>query len=225
MGPLVLINPNTNVGTTDQMVEIARQAAPEGVAIRGATAPFGVALITNEEELSTSAAAVERLVAAMDLADCAGLILSAFGDPGLEALRKTVSIPVTGIAEAAFLEAASQGRRFSVVTTTPDLVAAMESRAVAYGCGDLFAGVRLTEGDILVMMHDPSALERSLGRAVETAITEDRAEAIIIGGGPLARHARTLARQFPVPIIEPIPAAVRLAVERAAAVPAIERET
>jgi Asp/Glu/hydantoin racemase len=216
MRHLVLVNPNTNVGTTGLMVEIAKQAAPPGVAIRSATASFGVALITNEEQLSTSAVAVERLVASMDLVDCGGVIVAAFGDPGLEALRREIALPVTGIAEAAFQEAASYGRRFSVVTTTPDLVPAIERCAEAYGHGRLFAGVQVTDGDILKLSNDPPELERRLARACEFTISQDAAEVIIIGGGPLAVHARALARRFSVPIVEPIPAAVRLAAERAA---------
>lgn len=216
MGYLLLVNPNTNVGTTIQMVDIAKETAPSGVTIRGATATFGGPLITNEEELSTSAMAVERLISSMDLTDCAGVIVAAFGDPGLQALRTSVRAPVTGIAEAAFLEAALYGRRFSVVTTTPDLVLAIEGRVKACGHENLFTGVRLTQGDVQKLMGDPAELEKRLERASEIAISKDGAEAIIIGGGPLAVYARVLAQRFAVPIIEPIPAAVRLAVKRAA---------
>jgi Asp/Glu/hydantoin racemase len=216
MAHLLLVNPNTNVGTTGQMVEIAKQAAPSGVAIRGATAPFGVPLITDEEQLLTGAVAVERLVSSMDLADCGGVIVAAFGDPGLGALRRQMALPVTGIAEAAFQEAASHEKRFCVVTTTPNLVPAIERCAEAYGHGRLFAGVRVTDGDILELSNDPPRLEKRLAQACEIAISQDAAEIIIIGGGPLAVHAKALARRFSIPIVEPIPAAVRLAARRAA---------
>ena len=43
----------------------------------------------------------------------------------------------------------------------------------------------------------------------------DGAEAIVIGGGPLARSAQALARRLPVPVIDPVCAAVRLACQRA----------
>ena len=56
-------------------------------------------------------------------------------------------------------------------------------------------------------------LEAALADAVRLAITVDHAQAVIIGGGPLARAARALASQFDVPIIEPIPAAVQAMVQ------------
>jgi Asp/Glu/hydantoin racemase len=37
----------------------------------------------------------------------------------------------------------------------------------------------------------------------------------VIGGGPLAAAAEALAPRLPVPVIEPVPAAVRAAVRRA----------
>jgi allantoin racemase len=73
-----------------------------------------------------------------------------------------------------------------------------------------FGGVRLTDGDINALMADPAALEAALARACERTIAEDGAEAIVIGGGPLAVAARALAPRFAVPIVEPIPAAMRL---------------
>ena len=44
---------------------------------------------------------------------------------------------------------------------------------------------------------------------VTNLITEDFADAVIIGGGPLASAAKDLKQFFDIPIIEPIPEAVR----------------
>jgi allantoin racemase len=128
----------------------------------------------------------------------------------LEKSRALCPVPVVGIAEAGMGEAAAAGRRFSVVTTTPLLVGAIERRAEAYGLRAQFAGVRLTHGEMAALMADPPALEAALAQACETAIAEDRAQAIVIGGGPLAMAARALSGRFGVPIVEPIPAAMRL---------------
>jgi Asp/Glu/hydantoin racemase len=64
-------------------------------------------------------------------------------------------------------------------------------------------------------MRDPFLLEASLAEACQAAVSEDSTEAIVIGGGPLAVSAASLRSQFSVPIIEPVPAAVRLALRRA----------
>ena len=84
---------------------------------------------------------------------------------------------------------------------------------------DIIGGqcVRLTEGEVVQLMGEPQRLAEGLAQACEAAIAHDGAEAIIIGGGPLASHAAVLKHMFSVPIIEPVPAAIRLAVARAKA--------
>ncbi len=205
---VLLINPNTNRATTAAMVEIARASDPHA-RIDGATVRTGAPLLVDETLLAQGATAVVDLVRATDFAGLDGGIVAAFGDPGLDAARAICRVPLVGIAEAAMAEAAAGGGRFVVVTTTPLLVGAIERRAAAYGHGAAFGGVRLTVGDIDALMADPAALEAALARACERAIAEDGADAIVIGGGPLAVAARALASRFAVPIVEPIPAAMR----------------
>ncbi len=211
MPRLALINPNTSAATTAAMLEIARPHAPEDVSIEGLTAPFGVPLITNEEALTRSAEAVLALGPRLTPYD--GVIVSAFGDPGLAALRAKLFVSVTGIAEAAMAEAGAGGRAFAVATTTPDLAAAITRSAETYGHRALFRGVFLTPGAPEALMRDPVALQEALLAASEQAVRAGAA-AVIIGGGPLAVAARAIAPRLAAPLIEPVPAAVRLAAQR-----------
>jgi Asp/Glu/hydantoin racemase len=102
------------------------------------------------------------------------------------------------------------------VTTTPLLVPRIARSAAEYGHARVYAGTRLTPGDPAALTADPARLLAALRDACRTAIAEDRVDAIVIGGGPLAVAARALAAEMPVPLVEPVPAAVRLAVARAA---------
>lgn len=213
---LLLINPNMSAATTDAMLAIARGAAPAGLALTGVTASSGAALITNETQLAIAADAVLDALSGGSAAACDGVIISAFGDPGLIRARERLDCPVTGIAEAGMAEAGAEGRFFAVATTTPDLAAAISAAAAHYGHGERFRGVWLTPGDPAVLMADPKRLEAALEAACLEAIAAGAA-AVVIGGGPLAVAARALATRLPVPIIEPIPAAIRLAWRRATA--------
>ncbi|MEO3472084.1 aspartate/glutamate racemase family protein [Roseomonas sp. CAU 1739] len=215
---LLLVNPNTNARTTALMTQIATSAVPSGVSIEGATAATGAPLILDEAMLATAAGAVEALLAGTDLAPFAGVVVAAFGDPGLAAARQRSVVPVTGIAEAAMAEAATHGR-FAIVTTTPLLVDAIAARARAYGHGGTFAGSWLTTGEPGRLMADPTMLEAALEAAIRRAMAEAAPDAIIIGGGPLAAAASALRPRLAVPIIEPVPAAARLAMRRAGAAP------
>lgn len=209
---IALINPNTSAQTTATMLRIARATAGARSPIEGFTAPFGVALITTPETLDHAADAV--LALAPQLAQAKAVIVAAFGDPGLERLRAQLSVPVTGIAEAGMAAAAQGGRRFAVVTTTPALQERIAATAVRYGHTG-FIGTWTTPGDPATLTADPARLFAALQDACFQA-AKNGAEAIIIGGGPLAEAAKALSRSLPLPLIEPLPAAVRLTLHRLA---------
>jgi allantoin racemase len=211
---IALINPNTSAATTARMVEISRAAAEPGIEIVGITAPFGAPLITHPDALSTAGDAV---LSVPDTAfeGMSGVIVAAFGDPGADALGQRLSVPVIGIVEASMRAAADVGR-FSVVTTTPLLADNIRRRAAQLGLGDRLASVRTTEQDPVLLMSDETSLRAALAALIDVAIAADRAEAIIIGGGPLAVVARALAARSPVPLIEPVPAATRALIARLA---------
>ncbi len=205
---ILLINPNTSEATTAQMVAIAQAAAPAGFAVVGATARRGPAMILEAEELSAAAPGVVEMGVA-GASEIAGIIISAFGDPGITALRRLVDVPVVGIAEAAMLEAAAAGRRFGVATVTPSLAEPIAERAREVGLADLYVGIRLTPQEPLTLVADPALLADALAEAVRQSIDCDGAEAVAIGGGPLGQAAIALAPRFTTPIIAPIPAAMR----------------
>ena len=207
MHRVALVNPNTNDATTQAMLAIARAHAGDALAIEGLTAATGARLITSEDQLAVAACAVEALVPSLG-SGLAGVIVAAFGDPGLAFLRAHLSIPVAGIGEAAMLEAAAGGRRFAIATTTAGLGAATERKIADLGLSHRYVGSLATPGDPVALTASPALLEAALAEAIAAAIATLHAEAVIIGGGPLAVAARALAPRFGVPIIEPIPAAV-----------------
>ena len=208
MPNILLINPNSSQATTDMMVRIAHDNAPAGYTVVGATAANGPSMIVNEVELAAAAGEVETTWRSVRMPH-AGVIVSAFGDPGVALVRDASwPTPVVGICEASMLEAAEGGRRFGVATVTPDLVAAIDAKAHELGLGALYTGVRLTPGEPRALTANSNALEEALAHAVRACL-EDGAQAVIIGGGPLGQAALSLARQFDVPIIAPISAAVR----------------
>ncbi|WP_225769524.1 aspartate/glutamate racemase family protein [Inquilinus sp. Marseille-Q2685] len=204
---ILLINPNTNRATTEMMVAIARAEAGDRMAVEGATAASGVPMILDEAALAASAEQVVAIGAGA--AGMAGIIVGAFGDPGLEMLRGSLAVPVVGLCEAGMLEASSGGRRFGVATTTPALAGAIDAKARTLGLGPLYTGIRLTPGDPAALVGDPERLEQVLADAVALAVGRDGAQAVVIGGGPLGRAASTLERRFAVPVIGPVPAAIR----------------
>lgn len=211
---IALVNPNIDASATRAMLLIASSAVTPGFVVVGRTAPFGTALITTEDSLATAALAVTTMATSLEADGFAGIIVSAFGDPGLAELRKALRVPVTGLAEASMAEAARSGRRFSIVTTTPDLAGSIRLLAERYGWANQLASIRITPGEPFTLMANPEKLEAALLSACDRAIDHDHADTILIGGGPLSMAARTIAHRVRVPLVEPVPAAVRLACKR-----------
>jgi Asp/Glu/hydantoin racemase len=208
MPPLLLINPNTARATTAMMVAMARETAGTRMRVRGETATHGPPMITTPEALAAAEAGVIDI--ALRHADtCAGIVVAAFGDPGVATLKRRLAVPVVGICEAAMVEAAAHDGRFAVATTTKALVARIAESATALGLGHRFAGTWLTGGDPADLVKDPVRLEAALAKAIEAAIRDGGAPAVIIGGGPLSRAAAALSARFDTPIIAPVAAAVR----------------
>jgi allantoin racemase len=208
MPDILLLNPNTSANTTAMMVEIAQSHAPDGVVVIGATAESGVPMITTEPELAAAAREVVQCWHRQG-GQPSGVIVGAFGDPGLDELRSICDVPCVGLCEAAMLEASAGGRRFGIATVTPELVIPIYRRAIDLRLDALYTGIRLTPGNPQDLTNHPQRLVDALATAVEQSIEMDGAEAVIIGGGPLGQAALALAGRFRVPIVAPVPAAMR----------------
>jgi allantoin racemase len=217
---IFLFNPNTNAATTSAMMQMA---STEGFCLVGKTAPFGASMIVEPVSLARGADAVVAMLDELLIARAPihGIIIAAFGDPGLARVRdnpviRRQEIPVCGIGEASFLEAGANGRRFAVATTTPALEGAIASAVAASGMSPQFLGSFFTRADPFEAVKDPARLVELLAEAVRAG--EDAgAEAVIIGGGPLAKAASELVANSNLAIIEPLPAAARLMAARMAA--------
>ncbi|VVE40675.1 aspartate/glutamate racemase family protein [Pandoraea fibrosis] len=217
MTHILLINPNTSTATTQMMVDIARTYLASVMSspptIVGATVTRGAPMIVDEQDLVVAAEAVNepQIVALAAQAD--GVIVGAFGDPGIETLRARLEVPVVGIGASSVREAAAGGRRFGIATTTPMLANSIASNVHKLGFGATFTGSRFTSGDPLALGGVPSQLESRLARAVDACIQQDGACAVVIGGGPLGEAAQALGEQFSIPVIGPVPAACRALIQ------------
>ncbi len=205
---VLLINPNGSEATTGMMLNIARRTAAGRLQLEAATADRSPPMITNEPQLIASAAQVIE-IGINHASACAGVIVSAYGDPGVTHLQDKLSVPVIGICEASMITAAGRDRKFGVATVTPDLADAIAARADSLGLTQLYTGIRCTLGDPQKLASNNDQLCEELEKAVNLCVL-DGAQAVIIGGGPLGEAAEYLRSRFEIPIIAPISSAVEL---------------
>ncbi len=207
---LLVVNSNTTQSVTDRIGAAARAAASAGTTITAVSAPFGLPLIVSRADwLVAGPATLAALAAHRGSYDAA--IIACFGDPGLDAAKELLDVPVLGISEAAFHAAAMVGRRFGIVSFTAALRPMFEDCLAHHGLGARCAGFRMGPA----FAGDPGrvAEERRemLVELCRDSVEQDGAEAVILAGGPLAGLAPVLAPHVPVPLVDGTAAAVRLA--------------
>ena len=115
---LLLINPNTSASTTERLLQVLTPCLPSDWVLDAHTARFGASYIACEASHAVAAhALLERWAEQVSppRQQPRGVLIGCFGDPGLFALRECSACPVTGLAEASFIEAALHGP-FAIVT-------------------------------------------------------------------------------------------------------------
>ena len=137
---LLVINPNISDDVTALIEAEALRSASEGTELVLRTAGHGVEYIETRFEALIAAGAVAELIAEYTHDDGTpasdarsgsavdGVVVAAFGDPGMPALKELVDIPVVGITDAALCAAALQGQRFSIIAISDRIQACPPSR-------------------------------------------------------------------------------------------------
>jgi allantoin racemase len=209
---LLLMNPNISESVTRLIGDEARRAASPGTQITLLTAPFGVEYI--ETELEALIGAYASLVhIAEHVHDHDAIVMAAFGDPGLAALREAFDRPVVGLTEAALARAAAIAHRFSIIAISPRIGAWYRSVVERYGYGQRLASIRSLDAPIRDIGGVQEEHAARLSALTDEVVRQDGAQAVILAGAPLAG----LARRIPAPsapLVDPIGAAVQHA-ERA----------
>jgi allantoin racemase len=203
---ILVANANTTEAMTEACVAAAKHAAPPGSVIVGATPSFGPRVISTRAENAIAAhALLETLAEHAGRVDAA--ILAVSHDTALEAARQLMPCPVIGMTEAACLTACLLGGRFAVLTLGD--ARAYEELVARHGLTARCAavhGIAATPQDALA---DPAAVQKKLLVAIATLA--ERADVIVLAGAVLAGMDRTLQPKSPVPLLDGIACAVRLA--------------
>jgi Asp/Glu/hydantoin racemase len=205
---LLLINPNISDSVSALIRAEAERAASPGTAIDVKTAPFGVAYIETRFEAMIGAYAAAT-IAAEEHAGCDAIVVAAFGDPGLAALREALPIPVTGLTEAALASAHLLGHRLSIIAISQRIRAWYRETVAAYGFESRLASIRALDEPLADIGRVQDDQGERLLRLAQRAVDEDGADVIVLAGAPLAGLARTLRGRLPVPVVDGVSSAVR----------------
>ncbi|WP_136611966.1 aspartate/glutamate racemase family protein [Sinomonas albida] len=213
---LLVVNPNISEDVTELIRAEAERSADPSTELVVRTAPRGVEYIETRFEAVLAAGAVAEVIAE----HCAaagggqavdGVVVAAFGDPGMPALKELVDVPVIGITEAALCAAALQGHRFSIIAISDRITAWYRECVEHFGFGSRLASIRSIKEALRGIGTVQDDFRPTLVELARLAVAEDGADAVILAGAPLAGLARHVESEIPVPVVDGIGAGIRLA--------------
>jgi Asp/Glu/hydantoin racemase len=210
MSRILIINPNTTASMTVLLQDHAKRTIGTEVRLEAVTARFGAPYIACEASYAVAGHAVlDAWANAITKANTTfdSVLIGCFGDPGLLALREASGAPVTGLAEASFIEASKHGR-FAIVTGGERWKPMLERLADTLGYSDRLVGITTVAPSGAELAKDPIAAQALLAQACRQAAQDFGANTIILGGAGLAGMAARVQAEVDVPVIDSVVAGV-----------------
>lgn len=211
MSNIRVITPIISAGFRDDAPLLA--AVPDGCTLSSVFLDKGPASVESavDEVLAAPGVVDAALRAAAEKMDA--LVIDCMLDPGLDAAREAVSIPVIGCGEAGLTAAAKSGR-FSVITVLDRQARAFRDLAARHGLARQLASVRGIGVSVLDLERDRNNSIAATIREARRAALEDGARAVAFGctgmlgfGAPVAEDLGDLLDQ----VIDPLPYAIAVA--------------
>ena len=215
---LLIINPNTSIATTERLCQVL-SALPHDTELVFKTAAFGASYIACEASHAVAAHAAldvwaKHVSQQPEPEPLVGVLIACFGDPGLFALRESSACPVTGLAEASFIEAAQHGQ-FAIVTGGERWRPMLQRLALSLGFAPLLRHIEIVQPTGAQLLADPAMALQCLGQACQAAALPG-VKSVILGGAGLAGYAAALQATCPVRLIDSASAGLKVLLENRA---------
>ena len=160
---------------------------------------------------------VPELIRLAPLAEKGGyhaIVIGCYSDPGLDALREMLAIPVIGPGAASLHLAAQLGTRICVLTPTGRGYGRVAARLRALGVASLLASVRGIGLSVMdLAKQKPGALDKAAD-AARIAVEQDGADVLVLGCMSMAflpGICEALGKRVGVPVVNPVVAALKTA--------------
>jgi allantoin racemase len=203
---ILVINPNTSEEMTAAIDRVAQAAAGPGANVVTRRSEQGPHTIEGALDAALGVAGMLAVVGAYTQPFDA-VVVACFGDPGVDALRLLVRVPVVGIGAASFTQAAFISQRFAIVTPavgTPERYAAVSA---AMGLCQQFLGTYQTSLSVADFESDDPAVLDTLVFHAEQAV-KDGADCLLFGCAGIADQIHDIEARVGVLCIPSVAAGV-----------------
>lgn len=206
---LLVVNPNTTVSMTEKIAKAARSVARPDTEVVATNSTNGPPSIQGYLDIATCVPGLLEEVQRHEGTDA--VVVACFDDTGVDALRCILDVPVIGIGEAAYHAASMISAKFSVVTTMSRSVPGLEANLLRYGLDRKCARVRATDLPVLKLEEGDPATIHKIRQEIGRAISEDGAEAIVLGCAGMTDLMTMLCEEFQLPVIDGVTCGVTMA--------------
>jgi allantoin racemase len=207
---ILVVNPNTSQEMTAAIDRVAQATAGTSATVVTLHSTQGPHTIEGALDAALGVAGMLEVIGAYRQPFDA-VVVACFGDPGVEALRLLVRVPVIGIGAASFAQAAFISQRFAIVTPavgTPERYAAVTA---AMGLTRQFLGTYRTQLSVADFESDDPAVLDTLVFHAQQAV-KDGAECLLFGCAGIADQIRDIEARLGVVCIASVAAGVSQAI-------------
>ena len=205
---ILVINPNISQDVTALIEKESKRAADRDTEIIMETAPFGVEYIETRMEAVIAGYACS-CVAAERYGQYDGVVIAAFGDPGLTGVKELLNVPVVGMTEAALASACLLGQRFSIIAISDRIAPWYRETVERSHLSTRLASIRSLKDPLKNVGTVQEDYTDRLLEMCKEAVQKDGADVIILAGAPLAGLARSLEGKISVPVVDGVSSAVK----------------
>ena len=206
---ILVINPNSNEAVTEGMAKELQSFnfsdGPEIVCVSLTQGPFG---IESQADVESVKLPLRNMVS--ERKDIEAFVIACYSDPGLQVCREATDRPVFGIQECAVLAAMAQGDRFGVIALQELSIRRHLIYLRQMGVIRRFAKERAVNLSVEECASGAKTFDK-LCTVAQQLRDDDQADTIILGCAGMASHRSSLESRIGIPVIEPIQAAVSMA--------------
>ena len=203
---ILVINPNTSQEMTaaiDRVAQATVGTQAKAITLRSQQGPH---TIEGPLDAALGVAGMLEVVGAYT-SPFDAVVVACFGDPGVDALRMLVRVPVVGIGAASFTQAGFMSQRFAIVTPavgTPERYAEVTE---AMGLSRQFIGTYQTTLAVADFESgDPAVLQTLVGHAHQAV--KEGAECLLFGCAGIADQIAEIEERVGVPCLASVAAGV-----------------
>ena len=206
---ILVINPNSNEAVTEGMAKELQSFnfsdGPEIVCVSLTQGPFG---IESQADIEFVKLPLRNMVS--ERKDIEAFVIACYSDPGLQVCREATDRPVFGIQECAVLAAMAQGDRFGVIALQELSIRRHLIYLRQMGVMGRFAKERAANLSVEECASGAKTFDK-LCTVAQQLRDEDKADTVILGCAGMASHRSSLESRIGIPVIDPVEAAVSMA--------------